>query len=208
MGYKRDSNRIDEESINKCMKLIMGNRIINNKNNSTNNNNNNNDNNNNSNNSNNNNNIIISELQDKSSIKKYYCYILQQINVIKSLNYVGYTVNCPRRLRQHCGDIKGGAIYTKNRGPWEYLAVLHCCTWNNIRALQVEWLIKHPTRKRKRPTRFSGSVGRIKSLEEIFNRIPIEEQINIYIHPDFQTLALSLPLKKNITICHTITNIS
>ena len=33
MAYKRDSNLIDEESVNKCMMLIMGNRIINNKNN-------------------------------------------------------------------------------------------------------------------------------------------------------------------------------
>ena len=28
--------------------------------------------------------------------------------------------------------------YTHNRGPWEFLAVSYCPSWNNIRAVQVE----------------------------------------------------------------------
>ena len=132
--------------------------------------------------------------------KKYYCYILQQSNKSKALNYVGYTVNYNRRLRQHCGIIKGGAMYTKNRGPWEFLAVMHCSSWNNIRALQVEWLIKHPMRKRKRPKCFTGSLGRIKSLIEIINRIPNNEQLVLYIHPDYISFASTILLYDNITI--------
>lgn len=134
--------------------------------------------------------------------KKNYCYILQQTNKIKSLNYVGYTVNYNRRLRQHCGIIQGGAKYTQNRGPWEFLAVLYCPSWNNIRALQVEWLLKHPTRKRKRPSCYNGSLGRIKSFIEIFDRIPKEEQIFLYVHPDFFLYASSSNIKNfnNVTI--------
>jgi predicted GIY-YIG superfamily endonuclease len=116
------------------------------------------------------------------------------------LNYVGYTVDYNHRLRQHCGILKGGAFYTKNRGPWEFLAVIHCSSWNNIRALQVEWLIKHPTRKRKKPKYSSSSEGRIKSLVEFFDRIPLEEGINIYIHPEFQKLTETLNLPNNIKI--------
>ena len=101
--------------------------------------------------------------------KKYYCYILQQKDKPNSLNYVGYTVNYTRRLRQHNSIIKGGAIFTKNRGPWEFLAVMSCPSWNAIRAMQVEWLIKHPTRTRKTPRCFYGSLGKINSLIEIFN---------------------------------------
>ena len=53
---------------------------------------------------------------------------------------------------------------------------------------QVEWLIKHPTRKRKRQKCFSGSIGRIKSLTEIIYRIPAKEEVIIYIHPNFQSI--------------------
>ena len=135
-------------------------------------------------------------------LKKNYCYILQQKNKLKSLNYVGYTVNYNRRLRQHCGIIQGGAIYTKNRGPWEFLAILHCPTWDRIRALQVEWLIKHPTRKKKRLKCFQGSLGKIKSLIEIFHRIPKEETIMLYIHPTFYSTATlsDICLFKNVTL--------
>ena len=132
--------------------------------------------------------------------KKYYCYILQQKDKLKPLNYIGYTVNYNHRLKQHCGLLKGGAFYTKNRGPWEFLAVMHCPTWNNIRALQVEWLIKHPTRKRKCPKLFTGSLGRIKSLVEIYNRIPQDEIINLYVHPNYIESLLKLELSNNINI--------
>jgi hypothetical protein len=74
----------------------------------------------------------------------------------------------------------------------------YCSSRNNIRALQVEWLIKHPTRKRKRPKCFSGSVGKIKSLVEIFDRIPLEEEISMYVHPEFQKLIETLNLPNNI----------
>lgn len=133
-------------------------------------------------------------------LKRYYCYILQQDNKLNSLNYVGYTVNFNRRIRQHNCIIKGGARYTKNRGPWSFLAVMTCSSWNNIRAMQVEWLIKHPTRARKRQKCFSGSLGKINSLVEIFKRIPSEEKINIYIHSDFISSALNLKLSENVEI--------
>jgi predicted GIY-YIG superfamily endonuclease len=148
---------------------------------------------------------ISSENIDKKVLKpelnkKYYCYILQQTDRINSLNYVGYTVNFNRRIRQHNELIKGGAFYTKRKGPWQFLAVMTCSSWNNIRALQVEWLTKHPTRKRKRPRCFTGSSGRIKSLVEIFKRVPIEEQINVFVHPNFYSLALELDFPDNITL--------
>jgi predicted GIY-YIG superfamily endonuclease len=140
--------------------------------------------------------------------KKHYCYILQQVEPKgnKSLNYVGYTVNYNRRLRQHNGIIKGGAFYTKgkNRGPWEFLAVLHCPSWNNIMALQHEWLIKHPERRRKVDKRFYGSLGKINSLIEVCKRIPYEEKIDIYVHPNFYDLAIGLALPDNIKILETL----
>jgi predicted GIY-YIG superfamily endonuclease len=138
--------------------------------------------------------------KESNQEKLYYCYILQQDNKLNSLNYVGYTVNFNRRIRQHNCIIKGGARYTKNRGPWSFLAVMTCSSWNNIRAMQVEWLIKHPTRARRRQKCFSGSLGKINSLVEIFKRIPSEEKISIYIHSDFISCALNLNLSENVEI--------
>ena len=141
------------------------------------------------------------------TFKKYFCYILQQKDKPNSLNYVGYTVNYTRRLRQHNSIIKGGAIFTKKRGPWEFLAVMSCPSWNAIRAMQVEWLIKHPTRTRKTPRCFYGSLGKINSLIEIFNRIPVEEEINIYIHESFYLHAIGLNLPQNVKIYTELINI-
>ena len=137
--------------------------------------------------------------------KKYYCYIVKQINVVNSLTYVGYRVNYKRRIRQHNCIIKGGAIFTKKRGPWTFLALMSCPTWNNIRAMQVEWNLKYPQRKKKVLKSFKGPSGKIASIVEVFKRIPDEEIIDIYIHPEFYDMAISLHLPKNIKICQEIT---
>jgi predicted GIY-YIG superfamily endonuclease len=133
------------------------------------------------------------DVQEKKKVEaSHYCYILQQVENPHLCNYVGYTVNFDRRIRQHNGIIKGGARFTKNRGPWEYLVVMTCGSWNNIRGLQVEWLVKHPTRKIKRPLCFRGSAGRIRSLVEIVKRIPATEAMTMYIHPAYLEMAKGL----------------
>ena len=74
-------------------------------------------------------------------------------------------------------------------------------SWNNIsRAMQIEWLAKHPTRTRIRPKCFSGSLGRINSLVEICQRIPEEEELNIYIHESFHSIATNCNLPRNVIL--------
>lgn len=96
--------------------------------------------------------------------KKYYCYIIVSINPnFNNLTYNGSTNNLIRRLRQHNGEIVGGAKATAGKGPWVYIAV-----WEGFQthkeALSCEWRIKHPTNTRKRPSKYNGINGRIKSL--------------------------------------------
>ena len=132
---------------------------------------------------------------------KYYCYILGQSNQLQKgtgKTYNGYTVNLNRRLRQHNGEIKGGAYATKGIGPWEFIAVMTCDTWTNVRAMQVEWLIRYPTRKKPRPTSYAGAKGRISSLVEICKRLD-DDSVRLYIHPVFHEYACGLGLQPPLT---------
>lgn len=99
-----------------------------------------------------------------NKINKYYCYIIRSTNpAFSNSTYNGSTNNLVRRLRQHNGEIVGGAKATRGKGPWVYIAI-----WEGFQshreALSCEWRIKHPTNSRKRPSQYNGVKGRIKSL--------------------------------------------
>jgi predicted GIY-YIG superfamily endonuclease len=133
--------------------------------------------------------------------KRYYCYILGQVDAPpgKGQTYNGYTVNLVRRLRQHNGEIKGGAFATRDKGPWEFIAVFTSKEWTQIRAMQVEWLCRYPTRKKPRPTIYAGAQGRISSLIEICNRI--EEPVDLYVIDKYFEDATTLNLPEHVTLC-------
>jgi len=100
---------------------------------------------------------------------KHYCYILRNsFEPDTNRTYNGYTVNPAHRIRQHNQQIKGGAMYTKKWGnqSWE-IYVLICGFPDNHNALQCEWKIKHPARKRKRPSVYNSPAGRVMGLAEI-----------------------------------------
>lgn len=60
--------------------------------------------------------------------------------------YIGATVDPRKRLRQHNGEILGGAIRTRNRGPWKFQCVVNGFrSWKE--ALQYEWAAKYYTRR-------------------------------------------------------------
>ena len=77
--------------------------------------------------------------------KKYYIYIIKAIN--KDRFYIGYTVDLIRRLKQHNKLLKGGAKSTKGY-IWEYYAIFSNIQ-SHIQGLQLEWKLKHLTKKRK-----------------------------------------------------------
>ena len=109
------------------------------------------------------------------SIDMYFCYILKNNSEkYKNYTYNGYTVNPWRRIRQHNGELVGGAKYTtgvnsknnKEHGDWE-MCVLITGFKTSGNALSCEWKIKHPTGKKTRPKKYCGIEGRIKSLNEV-----------------------------------------
>jgi predicted GIY-YIG superfamily endonuclease len=99
----------------------------------------------------------------------WYCYILRSINPFYSgITYNGSTNDLVRRLRQHNGEIKGGAKATHNKGPWEYYAILTGFETHQ-ETLSCEWRIKHPTNNKIRPRKYCGINGRIESLKIVLN---------------------------------------
>ena len=97
----------------------------------------------------------------------YYVYMLLCSD--DSL-YTGITPDLQRRMRQHAGQLKGGARYTALRPPKELAAV-----WtapDRGTASKAEYAIKHLTAEKKRQLAAQPQL-----LEELLNRaepLPLE----------------------------------
>ena len=90
----------------------------------------------------------------------WFVYILEK----EGYTYVGVSPDPTRRLRQHNGEIKGGARYTTSKGPgWKQACVISGCA--KIQALQLEWAIKHC------PPRHAGGLqNRLHKLYQVLIR--------------------------------------
>lgn len=131
---------------------------------------------------------------------RHYCYVIHDS---KGCTYNGYTVDCVRRLRQHNAEIKGGAKYTTRRSiksqdlnHWSYLFTITSddATFDNHKALSLEWSIKNPTNRRTRPNR--KPMGRIASLRQVFSNPKfINIMYQLYIHDSIYYDAICETLK-------------
>ena len=126
----------------------------------------------------------------------YICYILKCDN----WTYNGCTNNFERRIRQHNGEIKGGAKCTSKRGPWSPYCIITGFQ-DNVEALQTEWRIKRVEGKR-RPIKYSGPKGRIKGLNKILQmdqftsksqRLIKDMELTIYLDKEYYELLEELP---------------
>jgi predicted GIY-YIG superfamily endonuclease len=104
-----------------------------------------------------------SEIINKNPIQ-YYCYILRSINPnYLNCTYNGSTNNLVRRLRQHNGEIVGGAKKTKKGRPW--IPICHIKGFHEkTSALRFEWRIQHS--KNPRPNCISNLNIILKNLIE------------------------------------------
>lgn len=93
----------------------------------------------------------------------YVCYTLCSAN--GRCTYVGITNCLARRLRQHNGELSGGAKYTASRGPWTVACVVSGFR-TKIEALQFEWALHHARLKEKQ----WGLAGRWKKLVLVCSR--------------------------------------
>ena len=90
----------------------------------------------------------------------YYVYMLLCSD--ESL-YTGITPNLQRRMRQHMGQLKGGARYTALRPPKELVALWSAPDRGT--ASKAEYAIKHLTAERKRLL-----IASPQALDEFLNR--------------------------------------
>ena len=83
----------------------------------------------------------------------------------KHYTYAGISVDPDRRLRQHNGEIKGGAKYTTRKGSgWKHMCIIEGFD-TSINCMRFEWAVKHC-----HPLRKGGITMRLKKLKTIMNR--------------------------------------
>ena len=74
------------------------------------------------------------------------CYIVR--SRVSNRVYIGYTVNFNHRLRQHNGEITGGAKRTRRWRPWIPVCIIQGF-YEASSALRFEYRLQHPKRRRK-----------------------------------------------------------
>lgn len=85
-----------------------------------------------------------------------YVYCLCEVGSEKP--YTGMTNNITRRVRQHNGEVKGGAKYTRGR-KWRLCFYVTGNAFTRKHAASLEWHLKHAHRGGKKCYRASGRKG-------------------------------------------------
>jgi predicted GIY-YIG superfamily endonuclease len=138
-------------------------------------------------------------LEELNNIYPHFCYILKSADPKSNYTYNGYTVNLERRIRQHNGEITGGARTTKARRPWEFIMILtsESDSFNRSTGLSCEWKIRYPTNKKPRPAEFKGPEGRIRSIDSALGNFKHNYNFVMAVKKDYYEIACQLENVKN-----------
>jgi len=154
----------------------------------------------------------------------YGCYLLESVNK-RYRNYIGFTMDPRRRLRQHNGEIAAGAWKTHSGRPWKMVL----CVWGlptKIAALQFEYAWQHPAicrhvkgnvthlgfcrlTKRGRQHAIQGTLNNMKVLFEMLQaspycRLPLQLHIldSYAFHELLPKISARERLPKHMSITH------
>lgn len=120
-----------------------------------------------------------------SKMEEYLCYMITTPGYTHT--YVGITHNMKKRLRQHNGEIAGGAKSTSRFQDWEVAFYVTGFEGKN-EVLSFEWRMHHPDGKRKKDRNYFGVLGRVRGLLETLIQPRFEErEFFLHVTEKFQT---------------------
>lgn len=83
----------------------------------------------------------------------HVCYVLK--SSVSNNIYIGYTINFSHRLRQHNGEISGGAKKTSKHRPWYPICIIRGF-YESSSALRFEARLQYATKKKRKVTIFDS----------------------------------------------------
>ena len=89
---------------------------------------------------------------------RYCCYVLRSVPRANR-TYVGITIDMGRRVRQHNGELSGGARATRTARPWRVAFRIDGFA-DDTEARRFEWSMHHPRARRIPPPHY-GVHGRL-----------------------------------------------
>ena len=98
---------------------------------------------------------------------KYFVYLLK--STVSNRTYIGFTVNHARRLRQHNGEISGGAKKTRKGRPWKLILYITGFEYEKT-ALQYEFCIQHHRKFMSVPKSSAGIKNKITIMKTFLRR--------------------------------------
>jgi len=106
---------------------------------------------------------------------QYHCYLLYSESTNRT--YIGMTNNIEKRVKQHNGELVGGAKATKGVMDWKYYIYVGYFE-NKSKAMRFEWLWKHAKSKNGK---WHHTIGLNKRLERLNNLLNDEEWHDIIV---------------------------
>ena len=99
-----------------------------------------------------------------------FVYLLQSLHDPRK-TYIGVTNDITRRIRQHNGEIVGGARYTRRFRPWKFYALFRLRSRTD--ALKLEYRAKH----RRALKSESGIAGKARKILRLSKDFPGAKQV-------------------------------
>lgn len=106
--------------------------------------------------------------------QKYHCYLLTSKSH-PTHTYIGVTNNLTRRIRQHNGEISGGAKHTKKHKDWQFLKTVPRDSKSDALKFETKW--KHRYNSKNRYVSVSGLDSRLKRMEELLAEEKATQQL-------------------------------
>ena len=111
---------------------------------------------------------------------KYFVYLLK--SKVSNRFYVGYTVNIQKRIRQHNGEISGGARKTIRNRPWEVVMYISGFQYERT-AMQYEYMIQHPPKRLRKKgggiVKYMTIMKRLLQQEKICSTAPLNSELKL-----------------------------